>query len=137
LLVLMRPGRRYDHFRQIDRAPGSLRFRLLEGLAVAGADARPRHMRPAGLDDDPVCKHRAAFYLLIGALGPQPPAAIAQAAWAWASSAIHPEWAAHAGVWPASTLGASGARTGASRITRSKRRGPGAALIETRAWIGG
>ena len=32
----------------------------------------------AGLNDDPVCKHRAAFYLLIGALSvepePEPPA---------------------------------------------------------------
>ena len=26
----------------------------------------------AGLNDDPVCKHRAAFYLLIGALEPEP-----------------------------------------------------------------
>ena len=26
----------------------------------------------AGLNDDPVCKHRAAFYLLIGALDPEP-----------------------------------------------------------------
>jgi hypothetical protein len=26
----------------------------------------------AGLNDDPVCKHRAAFYLLIGALAPTP-----------------------------------------------------------------
>jgi hypothetical protein len=26
----------------------------------------------AGLNDDPVCKHRAAYYLLIGALNPEP-----------------------------------------------------------------
>jgi hypothetical protein len=26
----------------------------------------------AGLNNDPVCKHRAAFYLLIGALDPEP-----------------------------------------------------------------
>src|SRR5829696_2926102 len=26
----------------------------------------------AGLNDDPICKHRAAFYLLIGALDPEP-----------------------------------------------------------------
>src|SRR4051794_33401031 len=33
----------------------------------------------AGLNDDPVCKHRAAFYLLIGALelDPEPPAPVA------------------------------------------------------------
>ncbi len=35
-------------------------------------------------------------------------------------------------------LGASGTRTGAAgRITRSKRREPGAAPVERRAWIGG
>ena len=35
-------------------------------------------------------------------------------------------------------LGAPGTRTGAAgRITRSKRREPGAALVERRAWIGG
>src|SRR5213080_1337804 len=37
----------------------------------------------AGLNGDPVCKHRAAFYLLIGALGfnpePEPPAPAALA----------------------------------------------------------
>jgi hypothetical protein len=39
---------------------------------------------------------------------------------------------------PRPRLGAPGTRTGAAgRITRSKRREPGAALVERRAWIGG
>lgn len=30
----------------------------------------------AGMNGDPVCKHRAAWYLLAGSLDPQPPAAV-------------------------------------------------------------
>ena len=70
--------------------PGPATGRLGPWIANSGSDATVAYEVEvtgniahgcsclAGLNDDPVCKHRAAFYLLIGALSmepePEPPA---------------------------------------------------------------